>query len=82
MHEQHETVRIGEQVFDQPVAVLVLRVGQAVEDAIAFRVFDLVVQVALFLVAKGLPISDEKLAVACVRLVHMRVVDLINNAVT
>ena len=75
-------MRIGEHVFYQPVTALALRIGQAVKDAIAFRVFDPVVQVALFLVAKCLAVGDEELKVARVRLIDMRVVNLIDNAVT
>ena len=81
MHQQDGSVRIREHLFDQPVAALAFRVGKAVKEAIALRVFDPVVQVAFFLVAKGLAIGDEELEVARVRLVHMRVVNLIDDAV-
>ena len=81
MHQQNGSVRIGEHVFYQPVAALAFRVGKAVKRAIALRVFDPVVQVAFFLVAKGFAIGDEELEVARVGLIHMRIVNLIDDAV-
>jgi len=41
-----------------------------------------VIQVALFLVAKRFAITDEKLKVACVRLIDTWIVNLIDDAVT
>src|ERR1035441_3990202 len=54
--------------------------GQPVEKTIPFRVFEQVVQVALFLVAKRLPVGDEKLKITRVRLIHTRVVDFVHDA--
>ena len=81
MHEQHGPVRICKDVFDEPVASIAFRIGEAVEKTVAFRVFDPVIQVALFLVAKCFPVADEELKIARVRLVDGRVVDFVDDAV-
>ena len=73
---------VGEDVFNQPVATLAFRIRQTVKEAIALRVFDQVIQVALFLVTKCFAITDEKLKVACVRLINVWIVNLVDNAVT
>src|SRR6266513_1962629 len=75
-------MRIREDVLHQPVATVSFRICKAVEDAIALRVFDQVIQVALFLVAKRFAITYEKLKVARVWLIDTWVVDLIDDAVT
>jgi hypothetical protein len=41
-----------------------------------------VIQIALFLVAKRFAVTDEKLKVACVRLIDAGIVNLIDDAVT
>jgi hypothetical protein len=79
--EQDRAVRTGEQVFDQPVAAPALRISQAVQNTIAFRVFDPASEVALFLVAESIAIRDEELKIARVRLIHMRIINLIDDAV-
>ena len=75
-------MRIGEDVFYESVATIRLRVRQAVEEAIALRVFDCVMQVAIFLVAECFTIAHQKLKVAGVRLVDARIVNLIDDAMT
>src|SRR2546422_4828727 len=75
-------MRIGENVFYDPVAALTLRICQAVKETIALRIFDQVIQVALFLVAKRFAITDQKLKVASVRLIDAWIVNLIDDAVT
>src|SRR6266850_1888829 len=75
-------MRIREDVLYQPVSTIAFRICKAVEDAIAFRVFDQVIQVALFLVAKCFAITDEKLKIACVRLIDAWIINLIDDAVT
>ena len=75
-------MRIGEDVIYESVATVRLRVRQAVEEAIALRVFDQVIQVALFLVAKRFAITDQKLKVARVRLIDARIVNFVDDAVT
>src|SRR5439155_18684384 len=75
-------MRIREDVFYEPVAIVGLRIRQAVKEAIALRVFDQVIQVTLFLVAKRFAITYEKLKVACVWLIDTWIVDLVDDAVT
>src|SRR6266496_3597416 len=75
-------MRICQHMFYDPVAALALQVCQAVKRAIALRVFDQMVEVALFLVAKRFAITDEKLKVAGVRLIDPRIVNLIDDTVT
>src|SRR5918996_1138704 len=69
-------------MFYEPVAALTLRICQSIKNTIAFRVFDEVIQVTLFLVAKCFAIADEKLKVARVRLIDPRIVNLVDDPVT
>ena len=75
-------MRIREDVFYEPVATVGLRIRQTIKEAIALRVFDQMIEVALLLVAKRFAITDEKLKVARVRLIDAWIVDLIDDAVT
>ena len=75
-------MRIGEHMFDQTIAAARLRIRQAVKKAIALRIFDQMIQVALFLVAKRFAIAYEKLKVARVRLIDARIINLIDDAMT
>src|SRR5438128_772560 len=73
---------IGEDMFYDTIAAARLRIRETVKKAIALRVIDRVSQVALFLVAKCFSISDEKLKVACVRLIDVWIVNLIDDTMT
>src|SRR5467141_538712 len=75
-------MRVREDVFYQPIATGGFRIRQTVKEAIALRVFDQVIQVALFLVTKSFAVSDQKLKVACVWLIDAWIVNLIDDAVT
>src|SRR6185437_9849568 len=81
MHEQHRPVRIGQDVLDKPVASATFRIGEPVERTISFRVFDLVIQVSLFLVTKRFTVADQELKIARVRLVNGGVINLVDDAV-
>jgi hypothetical protein len=74
-------VRICEDVFYEPVASSAFRIREAIQETVAFRVFDPVIQIALFLVAKGFPVADKELKIACVWLVDGRVVNFVHDAV-
>ena len=74
-------MRICKDVFYEPVASVAFRIGEAVEKTVAFRVFDPVIQIALFFVAKRLPVADQELKIACVWLVDGRVVNFVDDAV-
>jgi len=73
-------MRVGEDVFYEPVATVGLRIRETVKEAIALRVFDPVLQVALFLMAKGFAITNEKLKVARIRLIDAWIVNLVDDA--
>ena len=81
MHEQHRLMRIGEDMFYDPIAATRFRIREAVKKAIEFRVIDRVSQVAFFLVAKRFSVAYEKLKVARVRLIDVRIINLVQDAV-
>ena len=74
-------MRIGQDVLDQPVASAAFRIGEPVERTVAFRVFDPVIQVSLFLVTKCFPVADQELKIARVRLVNRGVINFVDDAV-
>src|SRR5881397_2557962 len=69
-------------MFYQSVAAPGLRIREAVKDAIALGVFNQMIKVTFFLVAKRFSVTDEKLKVARVRLINMWIVNLIDDSVT
>src|SRR2546428_667144 len=75
-------MRIREDVFYQPVAAVGLGIRQTVKEAITLRIFDQVIQVALFFVAERFAITYQKLKVARVGMIDARIVNLIDDAVT
>src|SRR5947209_1332228 len=82
MQYQDRMVRIGQHVLHKAVAAFAFGIGKAVKDAIALRVFDQMVQIPLFLVAKGFTVGYQELQIACVWLINMRVVNLVYDPVT
>ena len=81
VHEQHRPVRISEHVLYNAIAALWFRIGEPVKDAIALRIFDAVIQVTLLFVAERFAVGDQKLKVARVRLINVRIVNLIDDTV-
>src|SRR5205814_10549207 len=79
-HAQNRSMRIGEHIFEQPVAIARVSIRQAVKEAVTFRVFNRMGEIALFLVTERFSIGDEKLKVACVWSINVRVVNLIDDA--
>src|ERR1043166_2081812 len=75
-------MRIGKDMFYNPIAVVRRRIRKRVEQAIALWIIDRVSQVAFFLVTKRFSVTYEKLKVAGVRLIDMRIVNLVHDAVT
>ena len=73
-------MRIGEDMLDQPVASAAFRIGESVENAISLRVFYLVIQIALFLVAECFPVADHELKIARVRLIERWIVEFVDDA--
>src|SRR5688572_7135187 len=81
-HNQHGTMRVRENVLNQPVATIRLGICEAIEKVVSFGIFHEMVQVTFLLVTEGFTIADEKLEVSCVRLVNSWIVDLFDDAVT
>ena len=75
-------MRIREHIFHQTIAAVRLRIRQAIEETVALRIFNRVIEVALFLVAKRFAVADEKLEVARVWLINMRIINFVHDAVT
>jgi len=82
MDQQSRMMRIGQDVFSQSVTPVPLRIYQFVKKSFAFRHLDFVMKVALFFMAEGFTIRDEKLEVSGVRRVHRGAVHFINDPVT
>ena len=81
VHQQDRLMRIGEDIFYNAIAAARLRIRETVKQAIAFRVIDRVIQVAFFLMAKRFAVTYEKLKVTRVRLIDMRIINLVQDAV-
>src|SRR5437899_12512941 len=71
---------ISQYMLDQTVPPVRLRIGQSIEEAIAFGVFGLVIAVALLLVTKGFTVGDQKLKIPRFRLICVWIIDLIDDA--
>jgi hypothetical protein len=81
MDQQSRMMRIGQDVFSQSVTPVPLRIYQFVEKSLALRYLNFVMKVALFFMAEGFAIRDEKLEVSGVRRVHRGAVHFINDTV-
>src|ERR1700729_2249550 len=68
-------------MFYQSITTFGFRIGEAIKRTVAFREFKFMVQIALFLITKGFTVADEKLKIARVRLVHMRIINFVHDAV-
>ena len=73
---------IGKHVFYYTIATARLRIRETIKKAIARRVFDQMIEIAFFFVAKRFAVADEKLKVAGVWLIDVRVVNLVEDSVT
>ena len=82
MHKQYRQVRVGKHMFYQTVAAARLCIRETIKEAIARRVFDKMIEIAFFFVAKRFAVADEKLKVAGVWLIDVRVVNLVEDSVT
>jgi len=56
-------MRVCENMLNDTIATVRLRIDEAVERTIALRVLDAVVQVALLLMAECFAVADEKLKI-------------------
>src|SRR6185295_9251957 len=67
-------MRISKHMLYDSIAAARFRIGEAVERAIAFRVLDAVIQVALLLVAECVAVADEKLKIARIGTIDARTI--------
>src|SRR5262245_23252304 len=79
MHEQHGAMRIREHMLYEAIAAVRFRIGEAVERAVAFRVLEAMIQVALLLVAECFAVADEKLKIARIGMIDVRIIDLVDD---
>jgi hypothetical protein len=82
VHEQDRPMWIGKHMFYYTIATARLRIRETIKEAIARRVFDKMIEIALFFVAKRFAVADEKLKVTGVWLIDVRVVNLVEDSVT
>ena len=82
MDEEDRLMRIRKHLFDQAVASERFRVCDPVKKAVALRVIDRMDQVAFLLVTKRFSVADKKLKVAGVRLIDVRIINLVDDSVT
>ena len=68
-------------MFHQAITTAGFRICQAIKKTIAFRIFDHLIKVAFFLVAKRFAVTDEILKIACVRLIDVRIINFVYDAV-
>src|SRR5215831_13175683 len=75
-------MRISEDVLYDAIAAVRFRIDEAVERAIALRVLDTVIQVALLLVAECFAVADEKLKIARIGMIDVRIINLVDDPMT
>jgi hypothetical protein len=75
-------MRIRKHVFYQAVTSQGFRVCEPVKKAIALRIIDRMDQVAFLFVTKCFSVANEKLKVARVWLIDVRIVNLVDDSVT
>src|SRR5688572_22804094 len=81
MDEQYGPMWISKNMLGQPVSPRAIRIGEPVKGTVALRVLDSVIQIALFFVAERFTVANEQLKIACVRLVHIRIINFVDDAV-
>src|SRR6266571_766876 len=74
-------MRIRKHVFYETVTTVRIGIRETIKEAIALRIFDKVIKIALFFMTETFTVADEKLKVARVWLVDMRIINLIDDAV-
>ncbi len=78
--EDHGVMRVADDFLGDGVAAVGIAVDVADAESLDVDVFELRVQVPLFLVEKGLAVGDQKLHVADLGAVDGGVVDLVENS--
>src|SRR4029077_6447934 len=72
-------MRISENILYQTIPTSRIRISKAVEKTIMLWILDLVSKVPFLFVAERFAIGNQKLKVPCVRLIYMRVIDLVDD---
>src|ERR1044071_296684 len=72
-------MRVCENVLNDTIATVRLRIDEAVERTIALRVLDAVIQVALLFVAECFAVADEKLEIARIGMIDVRIINLVDD---
>ena len=72
-------MRISKNMLQQTVPASRIRISKPVEKTIMLRILDFVGKIPLLLVAERFAIGNQKLKVPCVRLIYMRVIDLVDD---
>ena len=74
-------VRIGNDLFQQPIPAFAVRRGHTITQRIGLDAFDFVVQVAPFFVEEGFAVSNQELHVPRLRMIDCGEVDFVENSV-
>src|SRR5947209_16780348 len=77
-HEENRGVRIGDYVLNNAVTSARLRIGQAAIQRRLFRILELVLEIAAFLMTKSFTVGDEKLQITSIRAIHIGVINLVD----
>jgi hypothetical protein len=70
---------MSKNMLHQTIPALRLRIRKPVKKSVSFRILDPVGKVPLLFMAERFAIGNKKLKVPCVRLIYMRIVDLIDD---
>jgi hypothetical protein len=74
-------VRIGDDLFHEPIPVTTVRGGHSIPEDIGFDTFNFVVQVAPFFVKEGLTIRDQELHIPGLWMIDCGKVDFVEDSV-
>ena len=72
-------MRISKNILYQTIPASPVRISKTVEKTIVLRILDFVGKISLLFVAERFAIGNQKLKVPCVRLIYMRVIDLVDD---
>src|ERR1044072_5206088 len=70
---------VREHFLYDAVTAARLRIDEAIERTIALRVLDAMIQVALLFVAECFAIADEKLKIASIGTIDVRIINLVDD---
>src|SRR4029077_13594088 len=72
-------MRISKNILYQTIPASPVRISKTVEKTIVLWVLDLVSEVPFLFMTERFAIGNEKLEVPCVRLIYMRVINLVDD---